>query len=198
MRSAITDGLLTYEEFVTLSIEVEAILNSRPLTPLDSTSPDSIDVLTPGHFLVGRPLVALPYHHDLDQRLSLLRRWNLVERLAHNIWQRWKHEYLVILQRRAKWQVDQPPLSPGDIVLVKDNQSFQRDWPLAIVIRTFPGTDGRTRVVELRSGTTIMRRPVANIVKLVDESLTSLPGGEYVRVPALPTPAAPPPQPAAL
>lgn len=98
MGRSISNRLLTYEEFTTLSVEVEAILNSRPLAPLDAPSDDGINPLTPAHFLVGRPLLALPYHHDLDTKITLLRRWNLVERLAHNIWQRWKEEYLLILK----------------------------------------------------------------------------------------------------
>lgn len=192
MRKAITDGLLTYEEFHTLSIEVEAILNSRPLVPIDSPSDDAVDVLTPGHFLVGCPLAALPYHHDLGQKITLLRRWNLVERLAHNLWQRWKQEYVIILQRRSKWQTDQPPLSQGDLVLIKDTQTFQRDWPMAVVIKLFPGSDKRTRVVELQSGTTILRRPIANLIRLSSEASLPQTRGEDVQVARTPSPAAPP------
>lgn len=109
MGSSITDGLLDLEELTTLSIEVEAILNSRPLALLDSMSEDCVDVLTPGHFLVGRPLTALPYHHDLDQKACLLRRWNLVEHITHSLWHRWKGEYLQALQIRQKWHDDPPP-----------------------------------------------------------------------------------------
>ena len=44
---------LTAEELYTVLAEVEAILNSRPLSPLDSAPVDGARILTPGHFLVG-------------------------------------------------------------------------------------------------------------------------------------------------
>ena len=46
------NSLFTYEEFNTLIIEIEAILNSRPQNPL-STNINDLSALTPGHFLIN-------------------------------------------------------------------------------------------------------------------------------------------------
>ncbi|XP_011156998.1 uncharacterized protein LOC105194004 [Solenopsis invicta] len=55
---------LTYEELQTLLSEIEAILNSRPITPL-SADPNDLSYLNPGHFLVGSPLNSFS---PLDER----------------------------------------------------------------------------------------------------------------------------------
>jgi len=61
-----TRGLtLTYEEYSTLLTEIEAILNSRPLTPLVS-DPADFSVLTPSHFLIGDSLIQ-PVQHNLSE-----------------------------------------------------------------------------------------------------------------------------------
>ena len=56
----IGDSKLTFEELTTVLAQVEACLNSRPLTLATSTDVDGIDALMPGHFLIGQPLTALP------------------------------------------------------------------------------------------------------------------------------------------
>lgn len=76
-----TRGLtLTYEKYSTLLTEIEAILNSRPLTPL-SCDPADLFVLTPAHFLIGDPLIQ-PMQHNLanipDNQLS---RWQHLQKL---------------------------------------------------------------------------------------------------------------------
>ncbi|XP_053968926.1 uncharacterized protein LOC128870340 [Anastrepha ludens] len=46
---------LSYEEFNTLLTEIEACVNSRPLCD-NSEAAGDLEVLTPGHFIVGEPL----------------------------------------------------------------------------------------------------------------------------------------------
>ncbi len=47
---------LRFEEFESVLIEVDASLNSRPIVSMGTTEPDADLTLTPGHFLIGRPL----------------------------------------------------------------------------------------------------------------------------------------------
>ena len=53
---------LTLEQLTTMVTQIEACLNSRPVTPLPEPT-DAKEVLTPGHFLIGHPLEALPNPH---------------------------------------------------------------------------------------------------------------------------------------
>ena len=50
---------LTFEECYTILTQIEACLNSRPLVA-NSCDDDGIEMLTPGHFLIGRSVEALP------------------------------------------------------------------------------------------------------------------------------------------
>lgn len=59
LLKTIGNSQLSYEDYATVLSQIEANMNSRPLTPL-SEDPSEIDVLTPGHFLTGTSLAALP------------------------------------------------------------------------------------------------------------------------------------------
>ena len=63
---------LTYEELTTILVQVECCLNSRPLVALPSDD-DGIESLTPGHFLIGHPLEALPDSSNFYMSTSFLR-----------------------------------------------------------------------------------------------------------------------------
>ncbi|XP_024877813.1 uncharacterized protein LOC112458422 [Temnothorax curvispinosus] len=48
-----SDAAMTFEEASTLVIQIEAILNSRPIAAL-SSDPNDLSYLTAGHFIIGR------------------------------------------------------------------------------------------------------------------------------------------------
>ena len=160
---------LTFEELATVSAQIEACLNSRPLTPLPHPE-DGTEVLTPGHFLVGAPLEALPDSRESLNPLSTLRRWHLCQGLVRHLWQRWSTEYLSHLQRFTKWQHPSRNLQVGDIVCVRGEQAPPTKWPLAIIESVNQGEDGQVRVVTIRTAKGLYKRPVVKIVPLVQSS----------------------------
>ncbi|GBO13466.1 hypothetical protein AVEN_98672-1 [Araneus ventricosus] len=92
---------LTYEEFQTILIQIEGLLNSRPLTPLSSEVED-LEVLTPGHFLIGRPITAIPEPLMIQLNDNRLKRWQLLTKKVQTIRKHWSKNYLNNLQQRHK------------------------------------------------------------------------------------------------
>lgn len=77
LKRVIGENSFTHEDFASLLCQIEAVLNSRPLVTVRSEN-DAEDILTPGHFLVGRPLIEAPEHFDESMTISSLDRWKLI------------------------------------------------------------------------------------------------------------------------
>jgi len=110
-------ALLTFEGFSTLITQVEACLNSRPLTALFH-EPNDPSHLSPGHFLIGAPLTPLPEPDFTNTIMNSLSRWQRVQQFNQQLWKRWSSDYLNNLQQRSKWRSQQPDLQPGMLVLL--------------------------------------------------------------------------------
>ena len=158
LKKAMKEHQLTYDEFETCLCTTESILNSRPILPLDSLSPEGPSSLTARHFLIGRHLRIPPITSHENIKISHLKRWNLVQRLQPNIWKMFHTRYMQSLQARNKWKEKSVNLKIGDIVIVKDQSLAGKNWPLAIITNTFPGKDKLIRVVKIRChGKTYLR-----------------------------------------
>nr|XP_034835271.1 uncharacterized protein LOC117991775 [Maniola hyperantus] len=121
IRRVMGNTHLNFEELGTLFTQVEAILNSRPLCPLTSNPTDYLS-LTPGHFLIGRPLTSVPSPPLQDYNPNRLRRYERLEQIRQHFWQRWQKEYIAELQQRSKWKTYSAKLKEGDLVLlIEDN-----------------------------------------------------------------------------
>lgn len=158
--------VLTYEEFSTLLTEIEASLNSRPLCQL-SSDPGDYNALTPGHFLTGGPINAIPEPSLLTINENRLTRWQFLVKLQQDFWRSWSSDYLNELQQRPKnWTTRRENLQEGDIVIVKDNNLPPSNWLLARVSRTHPGDDGVVRVVTLKHQAGEMKRATSRVCRL--------------------------------
>ena len=58
LRKLIGQARFSYDEMHTAIVEIEAIINSRPLSYISSD--DTEEPLTPSHLLVGRRILSLP------------------------------------------------------------------------------------------------------------------------------------------
>lgn len=157
---------LTYEELSTLFAQVESILNSRPLCPL-SSSPDDFLCLTPGNFLIGRSLTALPSPDLEDCNPNYLQRYERVQRIYQHFWKRWQREYIAELHHRRKWKTNSTNPNVGDLVLIQEDDVPPLCWRLGRISKLFYGSkDGIPRVADVNTSRGCMRRPLVRLCAL--------------------------------
>lgn len=166
LKRVIGQCLLSYEEFQTLLIQIEACLNSRPLTPL-SSDPNDLNSLTPGHFLIGAPLTATPEPNLLNIKENRLSRWQHVNKIKQHFWKRWSAEYLRQLQQRPKWkQASEKNLQIGDLVVIKEDNLPPLVWKLGRIVDVHPGADNHVRVATVRTINGVFKRPINKLCLL--------------------------------
>ncbi|XP_048001463.1 uncharacterized protein LOC125238232 [Leguminivora glycinivorella] len=170
---------LTYELLATCLVKIEAILNSRPLTPL-SNDPSDLTFLSPAHLLIGRPLTSLPYPHVMDRKITSLQRYQRIEFLKQHFWNRFSNEYVSSLQQRTKWQSSKGTLHVGTMVVIKDKTLPPLMWLLGRIIQVLPGRDGIARVADIKTKKGVIRRAFNTICPLpiqdLEDPSSSTPG----------------------
>lgn len=89
---------VTYEELTTALVEIETIINSRPISQL-SSEPSDYEALTPGLFLTGSAFKTLPVLAVADT-VNQDNKWNRITAVKQIFWKRWLHNYRCELQAR--------------------------------------------------------------------------------------------------
>lgn len=157
LRRALGRSSLSTEKLGTTLCEVEAVINSRPLTYL-STDDDGSYPITPAHFWLGKPKTWLPQDRGPLEPSStnseLSRRWRHRQAITQSLWRRWRREYLLLL-----WSAHEAPshlphhLALGDVAIIHDKASTPMHWRLGRVAKLLPGRDGVVRACVLRLST---------------------------------------------
>ncbi|GBM49319.1 hypothetical protein AVEN_199031-1 [Araneus ventricosus] len=156
---------LTYEEFYTILHQIEGILNSRPLTPLSSDM-DDLEVLTPGHFLIDRPITAIAEPNLTNVENNRLNLWQKTSKMIQAIWKKWQNNYLSTLQQRNKWMIKKQNLKVGDMALLKEENLPCCKWILGRIVDVFYGKDNVVRVVNVKTHSGIYKRSISKIARL--------------------------------
>ncbi|GFS93113.1 uncharacterized protein TNCV_363401 [Trichonephila clavipes] len=76
-----------------------------------------------------------------------------------------RNEYLGLLKDYSKVRKE-ASVKDGDIVLIGDNDVKRINWPMAKIIKCFPGKDGRIRVVEVKTPSGNFIRPIQKLYPL--------------------------------
>lgn len=176
LKKTLGRSKLSFDELTTILVEVEAVLNSRPLTYLYSD--DVEEPLTPSHLVIGRRLLTLPVgplqidDWDFGDHLTATKRSRyLADRIQH-FRRRWQREYLVELREfhRPKGKnVTLPPVRINDVVILHDQGTSQRAfWKLARITDLIRGRDGKVRGarVLVAGKKTLIERPLQELFPL--------------------------------
>ena len=146
LRKSLGAGIFCRSELETCLHEVEATVNSRPLTFVGDTV-ESEEPLTPGHFFIGKNFAerSVPVEDPQNvNRRALSDRERLRQKQLDRFWTVWSNDYLrnlppavVKFQRRGQ-------LTEGSIVLIREENLPRMRWPIGVVVKLHPGRDGFT------------------------------------------------------
>lgn len=144
------DTLLTYDQLETCMVEIEAILNSRPISPMSSDPNDPLP-LTPGHFLIGSPLTSFPEEDWTDTNSNRLSAWQHAQQIKQHFWQRWYKEYLHQLINRSGKTKEHNNLQLGTLVLIAEDNLPPLQWLIGRISAIHPGKDGIVRAATVKT-----------------------------------------------
>lgn len=153
------------ELFRSMLMEVENVVNSRPLTFVAVETADD-EALTPNHFLLGSSNGSKPIGTFTDSNVLLRKNWMMAQQYSNHFWKRWINEYLPTLTRRSKWFERVKPLEIGDIVVLVDNLLPRNVWPKGCVVDVVKASDGQVRRAMVRTANGVYERPAMKLAVL--------------------------------
>ena len=91
---------MSIDTFFTIIVEIESILNSRPLSNV-AEQPDNEEPLTPSNVPIQRPFNSLPPGQFGDKQPASLKIWKKTQKQMNHIWRHLLKEFLPTLSRRS-------------------------------------------------------------------------------------------------
>ena len=141
--------------------EVEAILNSRPLTYISSK--DVEEPLTPSHLILGYQVMSLPDHSNVnlddpdffESPDSLMHQFKHLATIMKKFWSEWRKEHLTDLRKshctllaKRKTSVG---IKNGKVVVVHDDNLSRGQWRLDRIEKVIKGSDRQVRGARIRT-----------------------------------------------
>ncbi|XP_068707690.1 uncharacterized protein [Montipora foliosa] len=166
LYKSIGNGNLRWHELEEVILDVERIVNDRPLDYVEDDV--QMPILTPSVMLFGQPNQLPEEDPSNMEDDSLRKRAKYLRRCKEVLWLRWKNEYLKSLRERhnLNQKTKETALTPGDVVLIKGEERNRGLWRIGVVDKLIPGRDGIVRAVRLRAGKSFLERPVQHLYPL--------------------------------
>ena len=157
LKKCIGRANLTYEELSTLIVEVECIINSRPITYLCDDQDGITTSLSPSHLIYGRKITVLANSQTFEvisTYRTLTRRAKLQRHILSQFTNKWRRDYLLNLREhhQNKTRVKGPTIAVGDMIIVKDDKVKWSFWKLAVVKQLIESKDGHVQAAVIKVG----------------------------------------------
>ena len=136
---------LNYDELNTLVVEVESLINSRPLTYIYDDEESISHPLTPSYLISGHKISTMPndeHFEIMSTHNALTRRQRHHKHLLQQFSRQWKREYLISLRENSTTRSvngNRSPITVGDIVILKNDSTSRAFWKLGKVEQLIPG-----------------------------------------------------------
>ncbi|XP_065058573.1 uncharacterized protein LOC135686298 [Rhopilema esculentum] len=148
---------LSFREVEKMLIQVEGLMNNRPLTY--QTDELESEPLTPNRTIFGYALPTIANDaNDANEEMSddeessarVNKRLKYVSTIKAHLWKRWTREYLQGLKEYQR-QADRKSRVPeiGEIVLIVDSTIQRRHWRMAKIVDHIKSRDRMIRAVKL-------------------------------------------------
>ncbi|CAB4022910.1 RNA-directed DNA polymerase from mobile element jockey, partial [Paramuricea clavata] len=178
LKKVIGRASLTYEELSTLVVEIEGLINSRPLTYVFDDDETCTSPLCPSHLIYGRRITTMPnsqHYEVISTYQSLTKRARHHRNLIQQFTKQWRTEYLLGLREQSRVMARNNKtgnISIGDIVILRNDKTSRCFWKLAKVEQLLHGEDNlvRAAVVKVLGGKSnkaqLLRRSISHLIPI--------------------------------
>ena len=172
LKIAMGESKLTTSELQTVLFEVANLCNERPIGINRYPQADgTFRVLTPNCLVIGRSSNKVPDDGLLVETMKKADRYQLVEQITRDFWERWTAEITPMYAIRQKWHQTGRNLTPGDIVLIHDKTPIKGEYKL-----------GKVESVKLSEDGLVRSCVVTYRIPNNKDSLAEYSGGKLIRV----------------
>ena len=165
LQKVIGNQVLSPFELYTYLLEVANLVNSRPIGRVPN-DPDDGKYISPNDILLGRSTSDVP-QGPFRETKNPRHRVEFVQKLVDSFWRKWSRDVFPSLVLRKKWHTKRRDVKVNDVVTYVDENAVRGKWTIGRIIKTFPGQDGKTRNVKIKTLCGQYVRPVTKIVVIV-------------------------------
>lgn len=166
MAVVMNGKIIPEKVFETALLQIEDIMNSRPLTHLP-VSPDDLTPLTPNYLVKLSPSYSFIDDDAKPDDESSRYYTRRARKISESLKNRWLKEYLTTITMTRKTHSGKG-LNVGEYVIYTDPSKHPSEWKCGVVVNTYAGRDGFARVADIKtkSGEIIERKSVRRLAKI--------------------------------